>query len=181
MIRSLGILAVVCYVPFAFADVESGPKAGEKGSELKVFSVSGTIENKEVDYAKERGDAPTVYMFVNAEKFGRPMNQFMKTLDKKLPGIDEKAMGVAIWLSGDTDKAKEFLPKVQTSVKYENTALTVFPGEVAGPKGWAINPDAHLTVVVVVAGKVVKSFAYDTVNDTDVKNVEEALKKALKK
>jgi hypothetical protein len=181
MIRSFATVAVLCCVPFARADVESGPKAGEKVAELKVFAVSGAVENKEVDYAKERGEAPTVYIFVNAEKFSRPINKFMKTLDGKLVTINEKAGAVAIWLTGDVDKSKEFLPKVQTSVKYENTALTVFPGEVSGPKGWALNTDAHLTVVVVVASKVVKSFAYETVNETDVADIEKVLKKALEK
>ena len=180
MTRSLAV-AVLCCMPFARADVESGPKAGEKMAELKAFAVAGTIENKEVEYAKERGEAPTMYLFVNAEKFSRPMNRFMKTLDGKLAGIDDKAYAVAVWLTGDTDKTKEFLPKVQQSVQYEHTALAVVPGEVAGPKGWAINTDAHLTVVIVVAGKVVKSFAYESVNETDVKDVEEALKKAVKK
>ena len=58
MIRSIAALAVLCAAPFAHADVESGPKAGEKAVELKVFAVSGSIENKEVDYAKERGELP---------------------------------------------------------------------------------------------------------------------------
>jgi hypothetical protein len=181
MIRFCALAAVVCCLPYAFADVESGPKTGEKATELKVFAVTGAVENKEVDYAKERGDAPTVYLFVNGEKFTRPMNKFMKTLDGKLAGIDDKAAAVAVWLTGDVDKMKEYMPKVQQSVQYEHTALTVFPGEVSGPKGWAINTDAHLTVVVVNAGKVVKSFAYDTVNETDVKTIEEELKKAVKK
>jgi hypothetical protein len=181
MIRSFAVVVALGFMPMARADVESGPKAGEKASELKVFAVAGAIENKEVDYAKERGDAPTVYLFVNGEKFSRPINRFMKTLDGKLAGIDDKAAAVAVWLSADTDKTKEFLPKVQMSVKYDRTALTVFPGEVGGPKGWAMNTDAHLTVVVVNAGKVVKSFAYESVNETDVKAVEEELKKSLKK
>jgi hypothetical protein len=181
MIRSFAVVVALGFMPMARADVESGPKAGEKATELKVFAVTGAVENKEIDYAKERGDAPTVYLFVNGEKFTRPMNKFMKTLDGKLAGIDEKAAAVAVWLTGDVDKMKEYMPKVQQSVKYEHTALTVFPGEVSGPKGWAINTDAHLTVVIVKAGKVVKSFAYDTVNETDVKAVEEELKKAVKK
>lgn len=179
MFRSVLAVALVS-AAVARADIESGPKAGEKVGELKAFGVVGKVEGKEADFAKERADLPTVYLFVNAEKFSRPMNQFMKTLDGKLPDIVAKAGGVAVWLTADADKSKEFLPRVQMSVKYENTALAVL-GDTSGPKGWAINPDAHLTVVVVVEGKVAKSFAYDTVNATDVKAVEEALKKATEK
>ena len=165
----------------AYADVESGPKAGDKVGALKVHAVAGTIEDKEVDYAKERKDEPTVYLFVNAKKFSRPMNKFMKTLDGKLGDATEKALSVAVWVGGDFDKNKEFLPKVQKSVSYEKTALTVFNGDASGPKDWGINSAAHLTVVVVTGGKVVKSFAYESVNDTDVKDVLESLKKAVEK
>lgn len=179
MLRSLVVLVLVAGP--AWADVESGPKPGEKVPALKALGVVGKIEGKEADFTAERKDLPTVYLFVNAEKFSRPMNQFLKTLDGKLPDIQAKAGAVAVWLTTDTDKSKEFLPRVQQSVKYENTALTVL-GDTSGPKGWGINPDAHLTVVVVGAdGKVVKSFAYESVNGTDVKAVEEVLKKATEK
>ncbi len=171
----LGCSSLVC------ADVESGPKAGEKVGALKVHAVAGTIEDKEVDYAKERKDEPTVYLFVNAEKFSRPMNRFMKELDGKLGDATDKALSVAVWVGGEFDKNKEFLPKVQKSVSYEKTALTAFNGDATGPTGWGINSAAHLTVVVVTGGKVVKSFAYESVNNTDVKSVMNALKKAVGK
>ena len=165
----------------AFADVESGPKAGDKVAALKVHAVTGTIEDKEVDYAKERKDEPTVYFFVNAEKFSRPMNKFMKTLDGKLGDAGDKVMGVAVWVGGEFDKNKEFLPKIQKSVTYDKTALTVFNGDANGPKDWGINSAAHLTVVIVNNGKVVKSFAFESVNDTDVKDVFEVLTVAVMK
>ena len=57
---------------------------------------------------------------------------------------------------------------------------TVF-GETAGPKDWAINPDAHLTAVVAHKGRVVKSFGYMSLNETNVPEVLQALKKAIKK
>lgn len=170
------ILAALVFVPTVRAEVESGPKAGEKIAELKAFAVVGTVENKDVDYAKERGDEPTVYLFVNAEKFSRPMNKFMKTLDGKLEGIDDKARAIAVWVTADADKTKEFLPKVQGSVKYERTALGYYAGEAGKLEGWGLNPSAHLTVVVARKGKVVKSFAFENVGDGDVKTVEEALK-----
>ena len=42
-------------------------------------------------------------------------------------------------------------------------------------------PYAHLTVVVVHKGKVVKSFAYESVNDKDVDAAEAELKKSVEK
>jgi len=166
---------------FATADVESGPKAGGVVSPLKVFAVTGAIEGKEVDYVKERKDEPTVYFFVNAEKFSRPMNKFMLAIDGKLADASDKAMGVIVWMGGDFEKNKEYMPKLQMSVSYAKSALTVFDGDANGPKGWSLNSAAHLTVVVVGGGKVVKSFAYESVNDTDAKDALEALKKAVEK
>lgn len=171
---------LVALAPAVRADVESGPKPGTKVAALKVFAVTGAIENKEVDYVAERKDKPTVYLFVNAEKFSRPMNRFMKVLDGKLAGLSDQLAGVAVWVGGEVDANKEFLPKVQMSVKYEKTALTVSSADKNGPKDWGINSDAHLTVVVVHKGKVIKSFAYESVNETDVTAVEEVIKKELK-
>ena len=63
---------------------------------------------------------------------------------------------------------------------YAKSALTVFDGDANGPKDWGLGA-AHLTVVVANAGKVVETFAYESVNDTDAKDVLEALKKATDK
>jgi hypothetical protein len=167
-------------VGVAWADVESGPKAGEKVGELKAFGVVGKVEGKEADFATERKDDPTVYLFVGAENFSRPMARFMRTLDGKLAEIDDKAAGVAVWLTDDADKSKEFLPRAQQSLKFAKTSLAVL-GDKSGPNGWGINPDAHLTVVVANKGKVVKSFAFTTVNETDVRAVLAELTKTVGK
>jgi hypothetical protein len=165
----------------ADGDTDSGPKAGEKVAALKVFVAVGEPEGKEADLAAERKDGPTIYIFVQADKFTRPMNRFMKILDGEVGKLDDNARMVAVWLTDDADKSKTFLPRVQMSVKYEKTALTVFPGDKSGPQNWGINPDAHITAVVAHQGKVVASFGYLSVNDTDVPKVRDALKKALGK
>lgn len=163
----------------AVGDVESGPKAGEAVPKLPVFAVAGTVEGKQLDFAAERKDAPTVYLFVTAEKFSRPMARFMREIDGKLAETAEKAEAVAVWVGGEADKNKEFLPRAQMSLKFAHTALTV--SEAASPDGWGINGDAHLTAVVAVGGKVVKSFPFVSVNETDAPAVLDALKKAAKK
>jgi hypothetical protein len=176
-----GLAAGVLAATAAWADVESGPKVGEKVGELKAFGVVGPVEGKEVDYAAERKDEPTVYLFIAAENFSRPMARFLKTLDGKLGEAGgDKAVGVAVWLTADSDKSKEYLPRAQTSLNFEKTALAVL-GDKSGPNGWGINPDAHLTVVVAYKGNVVKSFAYTSVNETDARAVLAELKKAVGK
>lgn len=159
----------------AWADVASGPKEGENAPALKIFAVTGDPKDKEVDYSELRKDKPTIYLFVSAENFGRPMFRYIKTLDEK---VGDDALVVAVWLNDDAEKSKDYLPKI--SKYFTNAVLAVF-GEKAGPKGWGINSDAHLTAVVVNKGKVAKSFGYMSLNETDVPAVVEALKKAIKK
>jgi hypothetical protein len=159
----------------ARAEVESGPKEAEKVAPLKVYAVTGEPKDKEVDYAELRKDKPTVYVFVSAKDFDRPMFRFLKKLDED---VSDDGLVAAVWLTDNTQQTKEYLPKI--AQYFKRAPLAVFSG-TAGPKDWAINPDAHLTAVVSHKGKVVKSFGYLSVNETDVPNVVEALKKAIKK
>ncbi len=187
--KAFGVLAlglVLVFTPTVRADVESGPKAGEKVPALKVFGVVGKVEGKEADFAAAQKDAPTVYLFVAAEEGGipvggRPLARFMKVLDTEIAKTEGVAI-VAVWLGDKAfDKHKEYLPRINMSLKLEKTSLAAFDGEKSGPKDWAVNPDAHLTVVVAHKGKVVKSFAFESVNETDVKGVVAELKKAAGK
>jgi hypothetical protein len=160
-------------------DLTSGPDRGAGAPELKVYDATGVHKDKDVDYTAERKDRPTVYLFINAEKFDRPMARFMRALDGDVKKDAEGAYVVATWLTSDADKTKEYLPKVQQSVQFEVTALAVSPDKV-GPKGWNINADAHLTAVVVNKGKVAATFGYRSLNETDAPKVSEALEKAIK-
>jgi hypothetical protein len=185
-VRILTVCAALLFTPLAGVADESGPKAGEKVPELKVFGVVGAVEGKEVDFAKERKDAPTIYIFVNAEEGGlpvggRPAARFMKVLDEKIGDASNKAAIVAVWLGEKAfEKHKEYLPKINMSLKFEKTSLAAFDGNKSGPNNWAVNSDTHLTVVVANKGKVVKSFAFTSVNETDVRAVLKELKDAVK-
>src|SRR4051794_19098179 len=87
-------------------DLTSGPEKGAKIPEIKVFDLTGANKDKYVDYAVERKGKPTVYLFINAEKFDRPMNRFVKALDGIVSKDFEDAFVVAVWLNGDADKVK---------------------------------------------------------------------------
>jgi hypothetical protein len=162
-------------------DVVSGPVKGEKVPALKVHDVTGPHEGKEVDYAAERKDRPTVYLLLRADKFDRPMNRFMRELDRSVKKDFPDTYLVAVWLTEDAEKTRQLLPRVQQSVGYETTALTYFAADKAGPKEWGINTDAHLTAVVANKGKVAATFGYHSLNETDVPAVRDALKKAVEK
>jgi hypothetical protein len=161
-------------------DIVSGPAKDAKVLALKVYDATGEHKEKEVEYAAQRKDKPTVYLFIDAEKFDRPMNRFMKTLDGAVKKDFGDAYVIAVWLTGDADKTKALLPRVQQSVQYEATALTVL-ADKAGPRDWNINIDAHLTVVVANKGTVRATFGYRSVNETDVPAVKEKLAEAARK
>src|SRR5437764_1466730 len=127
------LVACSVVVPVARADVESGPKAGERVPPLKAFGVVGPVENKEADFAAERKGAPTVYVFVAAEAGGipvggRPAARFMKALDGAV-GKTGGAAVVAVWLGDKAfDKHKDYLPRINTSLNFERTQLAAFDG-----------------------------------------------------
>jgi hypothetical protein len=156
-------------------DISSGPKKGEAVPALKVFDATGPHTDKEVDYAAERKDKPTVYAFVQADQWDRPMARFLRQLDEAVQKHQD-AFVVAVWLTDDADKTKEYLPRAQQSLHLQATALTCFTGDKAGPKGWGLNADARLTVVVADKHRVAATFAYRSVNETDVPTVLDALK-----
>lgn len=175
---SVPLLALVCTLALA-QDVASGPEQGKPLPPLKVFAVTGAQQGKEVDYAAERQGKPTVYCLLPADQLDRPLGRFLKTLDEALVKDDPAARIVAVWLTDNLDQTRTYLPQFQQSFQLQATALTCF-GDKAGPADWGINPDARLTVVVVREHKVVTTFGYRSVNETDVPPVREALKKGPK-
>jgi hypothetical protein len=156
-------------------DVESGPKKDSDAAALKVSFVTGPHEGKEVDIVAERKAEPTVYLFATSDKFSRPVARFMRELDTKIGDANAKALVVAAWTGGDAEKHKDYLPKVQQSLKFEKTQLGYL--STATPEGWGLNSDASLTVVVVMDKKVAAVFASASVNEKDVEKVLAAVKK----
>ena len=174
-------VALVLFAPSVWGEeMQSGPDVGKKVPVLKVFAVTGELEGKDVDYTAERKKKPTIYALIRADQWSRPMARFLKTLDKEVKKDSEDAFVVAVWLTDKHKETKEYLPRAQDSLQFENTALSYFKGKKDGPKGWNVNSDAHITVVVVNNKKVAARFGYLSINETEVKNVRMALKKALK-
>jgi hypothetical protein len=161
----------------ALAQVVSGPEKGSAVQPVKVFAATGPNESKELDYAAERKDKPTIYVLIR--EFDRPVGRYIKTLDTGVKEDNPEAHVVAVWLTDQQEQTKTYLPRVQQSIKLEATSMTVFTGDKNGPDNWNLNPDARVTTVVVVKGKVAQTFGYASVNDTEVPAVREALKKAV--
>jgi hypothetical protein len=173
----LGTLIISATAGWA-ADPISGPEPGKKIAPLKVFAATGPKEGKELDYAAERGERPTVYVLIR--DWDRPVARFIKTLDGAVKEESDQALAVAAWLTDDKDATKKYLPLAQQSLKLEVTPLVVALADKPGPDDWDINPDARVTVVVAKKGKVAARFGYLSINDTDVRRVRASLREALK-
>lgn len=177
-VRALSVsLFVALYTINVRADVDSGPAVGDKLPELKIAVLTSPLEGKEIDQVAERKGKATIYLLVSGERFARPVARFMKTLDGKMKDAGDDAHIVAVWLTDDQDKTKEYLPKVQQSLQLDKTSLAVHPGTKGGPTGWGVNDEAHLTVVVGDGEKVAARWGFVSVNETNVPDVLEAFKK----
>ncbi|HTN75380.1 MAG TPA: hypothetical protein VL096_09040 [Pirellulaceae bacterium] len=160
--------------------VVTGVAQGEDLQPLKLFAVTGSAAGNEVDYLAERKDKTTIYLFLNGAVWDRPIARYVKVLDTKLADGIEKAKDahvVAVWLSDDAAKGKEYLPKAQQSLNLSKTDWTVFSGSADGPTGWNIDKANHLTVVLVRGNKETARFQYKSTNDTDVPELLKALEK----
>jgi hypothetical protein len=178
LLAPLTVALVVCVSSLGYAD--SGPAAKADVPALKVDAVAGLVTGETKDFAAERKDQPTIYLFIQADKFDRPMARFFKVLDQELSGDDEPVQRVrrtlaeprpdvqiiAVWLTDDVEKSKEYLPRAQMSLSLSQTVWSVYTGDKAGPTGWNIDVAASVTAVVADGPKVVKSFDYISVNDT---------------
>ena len=179
--RLCTLIACVFVASVYAQEIATGPDKENSVPALKVHDVTGINMGKEIDYAAERKDKPTIYLMINAQRFDRPMAQYMRKLDEVLQKDTSDSYVVAVWLTDTAEKTKDYLPRAQKSLDFQKTALAYYSGDLTGPKDWNINTDAHLTAVIAVQGKVAAVFGYRSLNETDVPAVKEAFEKAMKK
>ncbi len=180
--RVLLIGALLIVAPAVRADVDSGPAPNEKVPPLKVLAVVGDDENqdKEADLSKARVNKPTIYLFVRADRFSRPIARAMKTLDQEVDKLGGEAKLIAVWLTDDKDKTKAYLPTAERVLQLDATTLALHPDMTTGPEHWGINSDADLTVVVTGEKKVAARFGFVGPNERVVRQVLAELKKVAK-
>lgn len=154
-----------------FAENVSGPEKGTKITELKVHPTAGDDVGKVVNITAGQTEKSTLYVFVQADLFTRPIGRFLKDLDKKVNNDLQDTEVIAVWLTDNIEQSKEYLPKAQTSIQLVRTQWTVFDGDKNGPPEWGINSEAHVTVVAVKKGTTTKSQGYVSINETVVDDV----------
>ncbi len=160
----------------AWAQIESGPAAGTKLEPFKAAILTGEKAGEEQEIGQGTKDQFTLYLWVNKDTWDRPIARFVRELDVELQKDHKQVQVYFIWLTDQVDQGKEYLPRVQESLKLKQTTFTVFPGEKQGPLDWSINADAHLTVVIAKGDQAKHSLAFRSTNETDVKKVLDKLK-----
>ncbi|MEQ2007994.1 MAG: hypothetical protein ABMA26_14450 [Limisphaerales bacterium] len=177
---ALPLVVVLLSTTFGRAAIESGPAVDSALPELKADAATGDDAGKKVAFTTTRKGKPTIYVFVRGDKFDRPIGRYLKTLDKALVEMGKDAHVVAVWITDDVDKTREYLPKVQQSIKLEATTFAFYAEDKNGPNAWAINDRAHVTTIVTDGTKVKARFAEQSLNETNVPEVTAALKLLLK-
>lgn len=167
----LAFVFVGWWASLASAQVNSGPSVDAKIEPLKLIWATGDAIGQEADGANECKEKTTLYVFVRADRWERPVARFLRTLDQDLASHRNDIRIVAVWLTDDVEKSKNYLPIAQQSLKLSQTTFAVYPDGVTGPNGWGINGEAHITIVIGHAQKVVASFGYRSVSDSDVPTV----------
>lgn len=171
-------ISVTCLVSVVSADNLTEPAVGTAITPLKVFAATGENAGKDVDYAAERGAKPTVYIFIQHERFDRPLARLLKALEKAAIDAGHEASLVTVFLTDDETKTRDHLPRIQTSLQFTANPLVVFKSSTMGPDGWSVNTDNQLTAIVVKGGKVAAAFGYRSANETVAPEIATALKKA---
>lgn len=177
---TLPLAALLLSTAAGRAAIESGPAVDSALPELKADAVTGDEAGKKVTFTTIRKAKPTVYVFIRADKFDRPIARYLKTLDKALGELGKDTHVIAVWITDDTEKTREYLPKVQQSIKLEATTLAFYAEDKLGPNAWALNDRAHVTTIVTDGVKVKARFAEQSLNETNVPEVIAALKPLLK-
>ncbi len=163
-----------------WADVESGPPVDQLLTALKVQTVTNGQPGEVMDIAAQRGDQPTVYVFLPAARFDRPAGRFIKTLDtamQKRQMLHPTLQVVLVWMVDDATIGATRVSAIQGSLQLNASQWTVWKDGATSPDGWAVNDRASVTVVIVDKKKVTATFGYDSINDTVVPMIDAAVAK----
>ncbi len=173
-------LAIPLFLALILPGVTATSWGAEELKPFKVFVAAGANSGTEVDYVTQRKDQTTIYLFVAANDWARPVASYVRKLDKEIaagvPGGEDAAI-VVVWLSDNAAKGKEYLPKAQMSLNLVRTDWTVFEGQKAGPDNWNVDIASSLTTVVTRGGKEIGRIRYKSVNEIDVPEALKLLKK----
>ena len=145
---------------------------GQVVPQLESVVCVGDKVGEKVDLVSARAQRPTIYIFIQAEHWDRPVARLVRGLDMKMTEKVTDGGLVVVWLSNnEVERFREHLPRVQQSLQLAMTTYSVWPGDVFGPAAWGLNRDDHVTVITAKAGRVLGRHAFRSTNEGDAAKV----------
>lgn len=160
-------------------EVNAGPETGKPVPSLKAVQIIGDHQDKTLDWSEESKNQPTFFVFVRSDKWDRPVARIIKDLDtavNELRKEEPKVHICIIWISKDVEKAKEYLPRAQQSIKLQVSSWNHFIGEVYDITGWQLSGDGALNFVITKDGKTTWGKGYVNPNENIAGKVIQAFK-----
>jgi hypothetical protein len=187
--RLPSLIAALCVLPMTLwaADppaVKSGPEVGKDlPGPFHPFNVTGKEAGNFHCVVCTKGLEPVVLVFVHGiDKEVQPLLDALGAAVAKDPKA--RITAAAIFLYDDlknvvTDDVnrKKYADTLEALKKVEHVILCLDNAD--GPKGYAINPDAKVTVLVCSKLQVVANFAYTDVNNINADAILAAVKEKL--
>ena len=173
----VGLVALLVASIASAESAPSGPKPGAPAPVFKAFDATGEHEGEVADFGGDARKTPIVYVFIQAEKWDRPTARYLKKLDEAVAALGEDHAIVAVWLTDDQPRTREYLPVASNALQLSRTTFAAFDGDRFGPRDWALDGENRLTAIAVRDGKVVAGRGYRLINETDVAEILKSIKK----
>lgn len=163
------------------AELKSGPQAGEKlAGPFHPLNVNGEKAGKKACLYCKHGDNPVAMVFARTPDC--PMTvKLIKKLEEATKANEKAEMGSFVVFLSDADKIDAKLKDMTEKEKIK--LVTVAVDNPEGPKGYNIDKDADLTVVLYTdrTSKANWSFKKGEVKDADIDTIIKGLDKILPK
>jgi hypothetical protein len=164
---TLGLVAAVAsFTACAKAeDMEAGLKAGDAIGAFNVEKCAGAPEDgvavgTKLCYRCKLGNRPMVMVFSRSSVPTDKVAAIVTELDKTVAANKDKNLASFVsFIGADAEALKAEAKKVESAAKASNVALVVAKDQPNGPKGYKINEDADVTVIIAKEGKVTASYA----------------------
>ena len=153
-------------------ELTSGTPVGKPIPILETVVCVGENEGQKQELTAKRLGKPTIYVFIQADHWDRPIARLLRDLDQKTKERLTDGTVLAVWLSNqEVDRFREHLPRVQQSLKLVMTTYTVWPGDPFGPPAWSINRDDHVTLITVKDAKTLGRHSFESIYESDTARI----------
>jgi hypothetical protein len=161
--------------------LQSGPQAGDKPQPFTSNMVTGPHRGQQYCYVCELKDEPALLVFARGTDAatGRLLRALQAALQERR---GEKLFGWVVFLGKDDTPSETALERQAYDLARRNEATNVVVsalGDLEGPPGYRIAPDAAATVILFRSGKILYNRAYRA-REWTPRTAETALKEPLR-